>query len=673
MNKLIKKLSCLAFGLVLSLGVGVSLTSNNIHKEIVGVEAAQTTYEKVSSLVAGDTVLIASYYNSSAYYMLTGGTSSQQPTATKITISDSKITGDYDNYLFTIEADGTNWKFKRGTEYLYTSGTGNNNLRVGSGTNIASSYTVTYVTSGYKMENVTKSGRYVGIYNAEDWRTYTSATASNYKGSGQLINFYKPSSGLRLNSISVKSATSSYYEDSTFDPTNLVITENFSDGTTKEINYSETTKDNFSFIPNLSTKLTIDTTKINITYTDSEYGAKSVDLPLTINEDNVVSIFIDNSSFEGKTFGLNDKWHTNGIIVKATRTSGAVTTLDNSDENLTFTFNPETPNSVELSSVDVTVTYTGLTPLSKTLTGFAIVEQVECTYDFVTNFATYTKTGWMSDTSSPTYADHIFSESTLGATIKANIYLFASKQTQTVTDRPVFKNNSSTKETILEFNLLEPGYKLLNVSIEFKQWTTSKKPTLSLYEGEYSSSNTPISVLNMTSAMATGTLSGTLDNNGFAVTNNGENVALTSISITIIKDADAISEAESWGSEFMEYTDMACENVSINNKDNLDSIWPDLEEYYSAISDNAKRIVVAEEGDNNGSTYLAKAVARYDHIMNRYPTLTNFIQRATSSSGRTIAIFNSNNNIAIMSVVIISFVGITVIGGYLFLKKQKQN
>lgn len=133
-------------------------------------------------------------------------------------------------------------------------------------------------------------------------------------------------------------------------------------------------------------------------------------------------------------------------------------------------------------------------------------------------------------------------------------------------------------------------------------------------------------------------------------------------------------EAETWGKNFMETdTALTCEEESADNFDDLSFMWSDFEEEYNKISDDAKNIVKTATADNNGSTYLAKAVARYDHIMNRYPSLNNFIQRATYSSGRTIAIFDSNNNIAIMSVVIISFVGITVIGGYLFLKKQKQN
>ena len=189
MVNLRKRLLSLCLGLALSIGVGTGLSGTR--GEATGVRAASTTYEKVSSLTAGDSVLIVSLYDSKTYYMLTDGSASKAPTATKVTVSDSKTTGKYDSYLFTVEADGTNWKFKRGSDYLYTSGN-NNNLRVGSGNNIASTYKVTYVTSGYKMENVSKSGRYVGIYNDADWRTYNSATADNYKGSRQLINFYKP-------------------------------------------------------------------------------------------------------------------------------------------------------------------------------------------------------------------------------------------------------------------------------------------------------------------------------------------------------------------------------------------------------------------------------------------------------------------------------------------------
>ena len=151
---------------------------------------------------------------------------------------------------------------------------------------------------------------------------------------------------------------------------------------------------------------------------------------------------------------------------------------------------------------------------------------------------------------------------------------------------------------------------------------------------------------------------------------------IKSLSITY-EEASTVTpdeEAETWGKNFMETdTALTCEDESADNFEDLSFMWSDFEEEYNKISVDAKNIVKTATADNNGSTYLAKAVARYDHIMNRYPSLNNFIQRATSSSGRTIATFDSDNNIAIMSVVIISFVGITVIGGYLFLKKQKQN
>ena len=158
--------------------------------------------------------------------------------------------------------------------------------------------------------------------------------------------------------------------------------------------------------------------------------------------------------------------------------------------------------------------------------------------------------------------------------------------------------------------------------------------------------------------------------------NNRGALYIKSLSITY-EEASTVTpdeEAETWGKNFMETdTALTCEDESADNFEDLSFMWSDFEEEYDKISDDAKNIVKTATADNNGSTYLAKAVARYDHIMNRYPSLNNFIQRATYSSGRTIATFDSNNNIAIMSVVIISFVGITVIGGYLFLKKQKQN
>ena len=202
MNK--KKVSIFGWALGLSMalaGVGVAVGASQ--GKAIEAQAATVTYEKVSSLTAGDQVLITTAKSGTNYYLPTSNGSSSAPSASTVTISSNKIVGNYDAHLFTVEASSTNWKFKNGTNYLYVTAA-NNGVRVGSNSNNV--FTLTTKTNGFAMKE-TVTNRYLGIYATQDWRSYTSSDHSNYGGkggSGESINFYKKVVSTPVESISLE-------------------------------------------------------------------------------------------------------------------------------------------------------------------------------------------------------------------------------------------------------------------------------------------------------------------------------------------------------------------------------------------------------------------------------------------------------------------------------------
>lgn len=178
MNKLFTKVAALTLGLAMAAGVGVALGSANVS------EAKATDYESTAfaSLATGDVGVIVGN-NGSNYALSNNNGASSAPTATAVTVTDGKITDPAATLLWEVEKDGDNIKFKvnNGSNYLYCTSS-NNGVRVG--TNSNNVFTVS--TEGYLVNSATN--RYVGIYNSQDWRCYTSI---NNNIANQTFSFYK--------------------------------------------------------------------------------------------------------------------------------------------------------------------------------------------------------------------------------------------------------------------------------------------------------------------------------------------------------------------------------------------------------------------------------------------------------------------------------------------------
>ena len=140
--------------------------------EPVGPDPYSWVKTPIGSLVAGDVIVIVDETSSRALSSANG--SSSLPVATAVTISSNKLTASpAENLQFVFEVPSAgNYSFKavNSTDYLYTTDT-NKGVRVGSNAN-----KVFVWDSGY-LKNVA-TGRYVGVYDSQDWRCYTSINAN---------------------------------------------------------------------------------------------------------------------------------------------------------------------------------------------------------------------------------------------------------------------------------------------------------------------------------------------------------------------------------------------------------------------------------------------------------------------------------------------------------------
>ncbi len=129
-------------------------------------------------------ILITTTFNGSTYYLPAASTGSQNPPVATLFTDLNAISEDN---LWTVTASGTSYCIQNNNEdYLYTTNT-NNGVRVG-----GTEGTWLYNNSDNSLKFV-NTDRFLGIYNAQDWRCYTSVNQTNYKESSTSFKFYKVS------------------------------------------------------------------------------------------------------------------------------------------------------------------------------------------------------------------------------------------------------------------------------------------------------------------------------------------------------------------------------------------------------------------------------------------------------------------------------------------------
>ncbi len=141
-------------------------------------------------------------------------------------------------------------------------------------------------------------------------------------------------------------------------------------------------------------------------------------------------------------------------------------------------------------------------------------------------------------------------------------------------------------------------------------------------------------------------------------------------------DTAAINEATTWAQSFLDGTAASCADYNADNYDKLnsDSVWAALKASYESLSENAQNIVKAQTADGNSADVLEQAVARYDHIVNRYASLTDFLGRRTSSSTVKSAFLGNNSNDSVNLAIVITCATLAAaLSATFILRKKKQD
>ncbi|MBR2487242.1 MAG: InlB B-repeat-containing protein [Paludibacteraceae bacterium] len=147
----------------------------------------ETDISKISST----DVVVITMNNGNTYAMSNDNGTSNPPSAVKVTVSDDKTLLETDDDKI---ADNIKWNVSNdnGTLTIYPNGTTvtwlyctnrNNGVKVGTGS--AKHFTI---KNGYLYEDDTNDARYIGVYNSQDWRCYTSIN-SNIEN--QTLKFYR--------------------------------------------------------------------------------------------------------------------------------------------------------------------------------------------------------------------------------------------------------------------------------------------------------------------------------------------------------------------------------------------------------------------------------------------------------------------------------------------------
>ena len=157
----------------------------------MSLQAQTYTWEStpLSELTSSDVFVIVGN-NGSNFAMTNNNGTSSAPAVAAVTVSGSTLTGTIaDNIQWTISGNATDGYtfYPNGSTstWLYCTNS-NNGVRVGTNTN----NTFHLDVSGYLVHNSTS--RYIGIYNSQDWRCYTSINANIQN---QTFTYFKRVSG----------------------------------------------------------------------------------------------------------------------------------------------------------------------------------------------------------------------------------------------------------------------------------------------------------------------------------------------------------------------------------------------------------------------------------------------------------------------------------------------
>ena len=155
--------------------------------EITVVEASAVSgwiLTSFADLKEGDQVVIVGTKSSNQYAMSNDNGTGSGPSPIEVTISGNKLANDPESNIIWYVGEDVNYRIFYASAakdtWLYCTST-NNGVRVGNNEN------KTFAWSNDYLQHVGTS-RYLGIYNTQDWRCYTTHTATNI--ANQTFQFY---------------------------------------------------------------------------------------------------------------------------------------------------------------------------------------------------------------------------------------------------------------------------------------------------------------------------------------------------------------------------------------------------------------------------------------------------------------------------------------------------
>ena len=404
-------------------------------------------------------------------------------------------------------------------------------------------------------------------------------------------------------------------------------------------------------------------------------GSAEGSIEITVEEARKETNIALHGTITKKEYYVGDDWDLSGLDLEITWNKGDATYVDFDSDKVVYEFqNPETALDTSITSFEIYTLYEVVdgTTLEKTfhINGISVVERpIEDKLSVASTSLNITSGSYtsVSDVKKSATTTDINSNATwAGVALKASNPNEGAMQLNK--DKGALYTTASSDQIVSQ------------VSVDFKD------------AGEFSlqfyGSNTPFTNIIGERVIGNETLIATLDKTTSVSSVSGSykyvyiysTGATCSNSITVRwENADFEGEAEAWGKSFMEGTTTAtCEDINADNSEDLIYSWSLFEAQYNKISDGAKEIVKKATANNNGSTYLEKAVARYDHIITRYGSKlgvnANFIGREIkSTSGTHNILASADNGLTIAIIVIVSLVSVSSIGATIVIRKRKTN
>lgn len=300
----------------------------------------------LAEIKTGDQVVIVSTKDGNSYAMSNDNGTSSAPSAVKVTYSDNMLSqAPAENLVWSFEVTDNQYSFYKGSdEWLYCTNA-NNGVRVGDNANKLFKLQDSY------LFHVAQS-RYLGVYNSQDWRCYTSI---NTNIQGQTFLFFVKTVGIETPDVPmtpelavdpetvnvVAAGGNAEFGYTVTNPTDGVsVSATTTADWISEFNYTTANKVTFTVEENTSTEAR--EAVITLSYTGAE--SKTV----TVNQDAAESSEPETPGAEGtyyvKVTSAPTDWSGTYLIVYESGNvafNGALTTLDAASNTVSVTISDD--------------------------------------------------------------------------------------------------------------------------------------------------------------------------------------------------------------------------------------------------------------------------------------------------------------------------------------------